>query len=153
VLDGRHARRRSFGRSAKPWEQPDCDGCMHAMLLQGLDYTLLMPEDIVMLKLSSLGPRKQGSGAPAAKDADFEDRFPCINILMTATVDDAGKPRQPCTLNLVCETGLFKGGLRDKDSNSSLWRSAPTFSGLLEALEKALETGEADWRETHTPRK
>jgi hypothetical protein len=110
-----------------------------------------MSRSIHMLKLSSLGPGKATGKGPAAKDPAVEKQYPAIHLLMTATVDDAGKARKTCTLTLCCEGGLWKGGLRDKDEGASCWRSGKTLDGLLRALEDALVSGEADWRVSTPP--
>jgi hypothetical protein len=41
---------------------------------------------------------------------------------------------------------MWKGGLKDRDHHMSVWRSADTLEGLLDALETCLATGTADWK-------
>jgi hypothetical protein len=67
---------------------------------------------------------------------------------MMSTLDDEGKPRQTATMTIVCEDGKWKGGIKERDHAMSLWRAGDTLVGLLEALEKALAEGSADWKKT-----
>lgn len=90
------------------------------------------------------------AGDPAASDSDFETRWPNLALLMQATTDDQGKPRQTATLTFVCEQGKWKGGVKDKDHAMSLWRSADAMAGVLDALERALDDGTADWKVQET---
>jgi hypothetical protein len=99
-----------------------------------------------MLKLSGLVGKRKVAGTPAAEDAAMGHDFPAIVLLMTATVDDDGKPRQTATLTIVCEDGLWKGGIRDRDANASLWRSGATLKALFESLEAQMQSGQAEWR-------
>lgn len=106
-----------------------------------------------MLKLSSLVGKRKALGTPAAEDEAMGKDFPAIILLLTATVDDEGKPRQTATLTIVCEDGLFKGGIRDRDANASLWRSGATLRLLFESLEGQLQSGQAEWRPNEKSRK
>lgn len=82
----------------------------------------------------------------SASDADFTARWSSVAMLMMTAKGDDGRPRQTSTLTFVCEQGLWKGGVKDKDHAMSLWRSADTMAGVLDALEKALDDGTADWK-------
>lgn len=99
-----------------------------------------------MLKLSTLRKGKSTAGKPAAVDAEGAKVYPAIILMLTATADDEGKPRKTSTLTLCAEDGLFKGGIRDRENEASLWKSARTLNGLLMALEDALTSPDAEWR-------
>lgn len=101
-----------------------------------------------MLKLSDILGAKQNTGTPAAADKEVGKKYPALHLMLTATQDDEGKLRQTCTMTIVCESGLWKAGLRERDRSMSLWRSSKTLEGVYGALEEALTGGEADWRES-----
>jgi hypothetical protein len=91
--------------------------------------------------------QKGGKQAPKdACDASMKKAHPCLHEFMTRT-SVGGKPREPGTLFLFCSQGLFTGCLTDKGSELTLWESQDTFTGLLGALEAALEKGDRSlWR-------
>ncbi len=138
--------RRKSGYKQQDWHRADFDSPVEVLLWRLGDDEPLPYGDTYMLKLSSIVGTKKAAGVPAATDPAAAKLYPAITLLLTATVDDEGKPRKTATLTIVAEDGLFKGGLRDRDANASVWRSAKTLNGLLEALESALASGEADWR-------
>jgi hypothetical protein len=143
-------RRRQSGYRPQPWHMRDFDSEVEVLLWR-LDYRDEMPYgEVSMLKLSAISGQRPASGTPAAVDLGAERKFPAIITLLTATVGDDGKARKTSTLTIVCEDGLFKGGIRDREAQASLWRSSKTLDGLLKALEDALVGGEADWRPSET---
>lgn len=139
-------RKRSNAKSFS-WEKPDFDSRVEVAMCTEWHTAISGYGDWYMLKLSKIGAGKKTPGAAAAKDADLEKSHPAIYTMMAATVDDDGKPRQTSTLTIVMEDGLVKGGLKDRDRNASIWRSSKSLKGLFDALEGALMSGEADWRE------
>lgn len=144
VMPGVCHRKSSY--KSQPWHVADFDSDVEVLLWR-LDESDVVPYgDDYMLKLGSLLGRKRGVGAPAAADAQVETRWPAFFMLMTATQDDDGRPRQTCTITIVCEDGKWKGGLRDKDAQASVWRTGSTLEGLLTSLDEALTSGEAEWR-------
>jgi hypothetical protein len=82
----------------------------------------------------------------AAEDVGFQASYPMLHMLMTAMVEGDGKPRQVCTLNIVCEDGQFKAGLRERDRGLSLWTSCQTLGGVFAALEEAINERPPRWR-------
>ncbi len=136
------------------WSTVDFDSEVEVLLWRLTDTDMYPYGDAPMLKLSDLSGPRRSKGTPAADDEHLGKTHPAILLMLTATADDGGKPRKTSTLTVVAEDGLFKGGLRDRENEASLWRSAKTFEGLLGALEDALTSGEADWRAaTASPRK
>ena len=92
------------------------------------------------------GSMSQCTGTQAVVDPDFQDKHPILYVLLTSTVDDDGKRRQVCTLNLVCEDGMVKVGLRERDRGMSLWTSSETIDGAFAALDVALAETPSRWR-------
>lgn len=82
----------------------------------------------------------------AVEDAGTMERFPMLWKLMTWTKDDGGRPRKTCTMTIVCEDGVAKAGLRERDRGLSLWTSSESILGVFAALEEALGAHPVDWR-------
>lgn len=84
----------------------------------------------------------------AGEDSELATKFPTVEGFLCLLKDDDGKARQTCTLTVVVEDGKWKGGLKERDHAMSVWRAGDTLEGLLEALEKCLADGSADWKKT-----
>lgn len=137
---------RKLPRLASKWEKPDFFCSSEVLLWRLGDQCVLygvfaMNEFDDVFEEVSKGHEKLGPDDP-----DFVSRFPRVARLMTATVLPSGQPRQTSTLIIVFEEGLFKGGLRERDRDVSLWQSSSTMDGLLLALEEALARKPVDWR-------
>jgi hypothetical protein len=79
-------------------------------------------------------------------DGAFQKQFPILYEMMTGTPSIEGKRRRVCTLTLVCEDGMAKGGLKDRDRDLSLWVSAQSLGEVFTALEEALTARPVAWR-------
>ena len=84
----------------------------------------------------------------AAADPGLVQSAPILYELMTAIPVVNGKARQTATLTIVAEDGVWKGGVRDRDHSLSLWVSAESLGGVVDALERALEATPVAWRRT-----
>jgi hypothetical protein len=82
----------------------------------------------------------------ALEDSDFAQQYPMLYIMLSKTEDDDGKPRQVCTLTLVCEDGQAKCGINERNYGLSLWRSSGSILGVFAELEEALGERPVDWR-------
>lgn len=82
----------------------------------------------------------------AVDDQKFMEQYPILSALLTKTPTIEGKRRQTATLTIVCEDGMAKAGVRDRDRDVSLWVSAPTVLGTFTALEEALTARPVAWR-------
>lgn len=91
------------------------------------------------------GAGKKGATC-ALFDEDFQKQYPILFILMTSTEPEAGKPRQVCTMTIVCEDGVVKAGLRERDRALSLWTSCASLGGVFAALEEACNEKPSRWR-------
>jgi len=90
--------------------------------------------------------RKRTRPVRAAIDVEAETRFPALwEYLTCQLVGDKG--RLTSTLIVSCEDGQVKLCLSDRETNQVLWKSSKTVLGVLEAIEEALATGTAEWRE------
>jgi len=94
---------------------------------------------------AALGSSASATAGGKASDPALEKKCPTLHAFMTLIEED-GKPRSPSSLVLFTEDGQWKACLTEKDANLKLWRSADTLEKVLLALEKALVSGQADWR-------
>jgi hypothetical protein len=86
-------------------------------------------------------------GAPlVVDDPDAVRRWPALWEYLTLTKWDDGKARLPSTLGLFLGDTGFVGSLNDRAMGRTLWRSADTLLGVLDALEEAIQEGNPDWR-------
>lgn len=80
--------------------------------------------------------------------------YPALwEYLTCQLVDDKG--RLTSTLIMSCEDGMVKLCLSDRETNQVLWKSSRTTREAFQALEEALASGNADWRERkdYTPKR
>lgn len=87
-----------------------------------------------------------GKSGRAATDQGWESRFPHLLEMLVATQYEDGSARETATLMVIAEHGRFKLGLNDRDTARSCWTSGRTVDEALEALDRSLEFGDADWR-------
>lgn len=88
----------------------------------------------------------EGSSGMPALDEQSTKRFPGLCEYLTQAEWPDGSPRELACVLVVCEDGVWKGCLSDKATDRSLWASAASISGVLEALEKRLASPSPDWR-------
>jgi hypothetical protein len=75
-------------------------------------------------------------------------RLPHLWEWLTETQYEDGSPRVLPTINLFVDGNCVKAFLNDRDQSLSLCVSAGSFTALLEALERVLEEGDGEWRES-----
>lgn len=94
----------------------------------------------------ALGGAKKSATDPAAADPQFAATYPTLSDFMISHEVIDGRPRQTSTMIVVCEEGLWKLGLRERDRNVSLWVSGVTMEDAMLALEAALNEPVVAWR-------
>lgn len=141
-------RKSKLGRSFRAWEVEDTE------LLFNERRVLFGEEDFLQeyLAMGSFkdllgGIRSAGVGL-ALDDPAFALAFPMLHMMMTSLVDDDGKPRQVCTLTIVCEDGQAKCGINERNHNLSLWTGSGSLGGAFAALEEALGERPVQWRKS-----
>jgi hypothetical protein len=102
-------------------------------------------EWIMGLISSALGAAAGAASGEKAADKELLKVCPTLHAFM-CDVEEDGKARSPSSLVVFTEDGQWKGCLTEKDANLKLWRSGESFQKLLQAFEKALASGNADWR-------
>jgi hypothetical protein len=80
-----------------------------------------------------------------AKDPVFLRRCPALHEFLTLTAVD-GVARATSSISLFADGGRWKASLADKDAEASLYVTADSVDGLLDALEEAAKDPDADWR-------
>lgn len=79
-------------------------------------------------------------------DKDWLKRFPTLCAYLGDFFWDDGESRLPCTLSFKAQDGMVLASLSDPDLERGLYRTGNSCLGAVEALEKALTGGSADWR-------
>lgn len=85
--------------------------------------------------------------APGTLDDKFRKLYPNLHTGLFAVRDELGKSRETHTLFFCIDDGDWKGLLKDRENDCQAWFTAETFTDLLGAFERAVATGEADWRD------
>lgn len=57
-----------------------------------------------------------------------------------------GAKRETGTITLLCDSGMAKAAVNDRDANVSAFLSAESWTGLFKALEEGLSSGRLEWR-------
>jgi len=99
---------------------------------------------------AALGAAASTAKGQPATDAALEKTCPTLHAFMTLLEED-GKAREPSSLVVFTEDGCWKGCLTEKGAGLTLWRTAESLQKLLQAFEKALVGGQADWRKKFVP--
>jgi hypothetical protein len=89
----------------------------------------------------------------AATDKEFAKDHPAICEFMTLRKDDSGTIRKTSSLLIFCEDGQWKACLSEREEELTLWASADSLAGLLEALEATLQSPTPQWRTSSGKRK
>lgn len=95
-------------------------------------------------------PSPVSGNGQVAMPADLKERAPTLGNWLCSPVWPDGELRQPSSLIVFMEGGMFKAGLNDKDNNMILWASCKSFNDLLEALEARLTDDQVDWRKSRS---
>lgn len=82
---------------------------------------------------------------PVADDG-FTKKYPTLHMYLTDAAWEDGSSRECSTISLFVEEGRFKAAMNDKALKRSVYVAADTLTGVLQALEKAVGSPEADWR-------
>jgi hypothetical protein len=93
-----------------------------------------------------------GVGTPAV-DVELEEAFPILYALMTELRVDARTVRQPSSITVFTQDGMWKCCIVEKDENKSLFGSGDTLWGALANVEARLDSPIVDWRERDEKRR
>jgi hypothetical protein len=90
----------------------------------------------------------KGSGPTgrATSDPRFSKEYPVLWDHLTQTAWKGGDPRETSSLTIFFNDGWLKCVLKERNEPACLWVCELSFFGLLAALEAALTSDRADWR-------
>jgi hypothetical protein len=83
-----------------------------------------------------------------AATVEWAAAFPALWEYMTLEVWEDGGQRERSMLCLFVEDGRWKAALQDRAAGRSLWATGTTPTDVLTLLERSLQAGDADWRES-----
>lgn len=93
----------------------------------------------------------EGGQKLVVRDEDFVGEYPLLFEYLAHRQYDDGSERETSTLLVFAADGVWKACLNDRAEGQALWVSCSFFGGVLEALERALDTSAPDWRRTSRP--
>lgn len=99
-----------------------------------------------MLLRKELAPKATENAGASLADPQFAKKYPTLWLYLSQTKWDDETLRLPSGLTVFVSDGLFKGLLKENNEQLCLWVAAPSFFGVLEALEMALNCPAPDWR-------
>lgn len=128
------------------WRE-DCrdDGHRHVlMIFKGKPRPISVWEEVMKRPES---PKEDAQATGLVNDEKFVKGYPKVHEFLTCTRWDDGGLRQPGTMTLFIESGVWKACLNDRENEMSMYATGETTAGCLKALEARL-AGEqpADWR-------
>jgi len=90
--------------------------------------------------------RKVEGEAAAVIDERSSKKWPVLVDHLTQTCWEDGTPRQTSTLSVFVGDGAFKGLLKDRETQQTLWVASPTLDKLFDVVEAALNDPGFVWR-------
>jgi len=84
-------------------------------------------------------------------DSDFESSYPYLSSFLASCSWDDGTRRTTGTLLFFTQDGSLKACLKDRESNTSAFLTAPTFEDLLIGLEAGLAESTLSFKPSRSP--
>jgi len=91
-------------------------------------------------------PGDLSGGEYSAVDTAASSRVPHVVEFLTRSIWGPGDPRQPGTIMLFAEGGVWKAWVNDRDAGLSACTSAGCLIDLLSRVEEGLRDDNLDWR-------
>jgi len=101
--------------------------------------------EIIMAMSRPKDNPKEKAGSKVADDV-LNGWLPSLHEFLTEIQWEDGKSRKTGTVMILCEDGLWKAWIHDRDNQVSGWWSGESWEGLLEGVNKALGTQTLSWR-------
>jgi len=79
---------------------------------------------------------------------DLAEKYASLWEFLVETEWEDGKRRQPGTLLIFSEEGLFKGMLNDKDAGRIAFCAGDTLEAILDVVDLGLRDMKLDWRKS-----
>lgn len=86
-------------------------------------------------------------------DTELVKECPVFAAFMTCGVDEAGQVLKTATLTIFFEDGVFKGVLRDRNTDRTLWASCDELARLPGVFEVRLTQDIVEWRRSPMDRR
>lgn len=83
-----------------------------------------------------------------SEDQAFAKKYPALAEFLSLEAWDEKTERVRGTISVFWEDGSFKASVNDRDADQVAFVSKGTFSGLLESIEKGLQSDSLDWRQS-----
>lgn len=99
----------------------------------------------VLRKVTAEERAKRSTVRPT--DVEMEKKYPAVWEYLVADAYPDGQVRQRATVMVIAEGDVVKLCLNDRDNNQSLWVTGATLSAAFKALEAAVGSAQAPWRE------
>jgi len=104
-------------------------------------------ERCIMAFVGKVQGQRSGDGPVLAPDKETLKRWPCLWEYLTLTsYPDGGGDRQTATLTVFWGSQGLTATLNDRDNARACFATAPTFVGLLDALEGVASHPDTVWR-------
>jgi hypothetical protein len=91
-------------------------------------------------------PSAEGIRGKDPVDPTWAKKRPALHEFISEITSASGTAMKAATLMLFAEDSSFKVVLHDRQGECNLWCTGETIEGLLDALEKRLVSGTAEWR-------
>lgn len=130
----------------RPWPQPpEWEVRFHPVTIYR---PLLCGETAVVSKWIRAAVEKSSKKKPGQLMVDpvLHSGREALRDFMTEVDAGQGRVREPSVLMIACDEGRIRVGLKDDDAGGWCWREGITLEEALDALEKALQTGDGVFR-------
>jgi len=125
---------------------PQCEGWFDRRAFAPGELASDWREHVAKFVQKRVRPAGDEAVGPEAVDSAFEADWPALHEHLTLDWCE-GKRRTTSTLTVFVDAGRWKGSLRDRDNGLVLFVSADSFLGVLGSLERAVVSGDGDWRD------
>lgn len=95
------------------------------------------------MRTAAAAAKTSGDGWP---DEAWAKKHPQLVIWLSDDRWDDGTTRELSSLSLKYQEGMVLASLNDQDGKRTLYKAAGSVAEAIQAIEKALQTGNAEWR-------
>ncbi len=102
---------------------------------------------LTMAMLKKAAVLKKGKGVPfPAVDGELKKSYPTLHAHLCDLTYEDGEIRRTSSLIVFTEDCVWKGCLNDRDAGTNIWGEAPSFTTLLELLERRAGDPTTVWK-------
>jgi hypothetical protein len=92
-----------------------------------------------------------GGISTAVVECALSKKYPALSEFLSSLTWEDGSVRATGTITLMCDQGVMKAALNDRDSMCGTFVSGRSLTALLEAIEAGLAGGSLEWRAKAAP--